>query len=167
MAKIQKSALPEAALLQKYHGKAGHYTDCYYSELPKDIELEDYVRCFYQGRLFGIERFILKVVVKKPSDQAQLDNMLAETSDRFAAWTVESRTGDQLLMCDYQKRTRSWFMTEPLGNETTRLYFGSAVVPVDYLDKVEKVAPFIFHALMPFHKLYSRLLLSSAARRLH
>ncbi len=165
MAQILKSALPKDALLQTYSGKPGHYTDCYFAELPGDIDLETFVRCFYQGRLFGIERFILNIALNKPSDAKQLDNMLAGKSEKFAAWTVENRTHDQLLMCDYQKRTRSWFMVQATSTGTC-LYFGSAVVPVDYLHKAEKVAPFVFHALMPFHKLYSRLLLSSAARRL-
>lgn len=46
---------------------------------------------------------------------------------------VEARGLDQLLLCDFLGHTRSWLMSVPVqASETscTRLYFGSAVVPV-------------------------------------
>ena len=88
----------------------------------------------------------------------------------FAAWRIESRSANQLLMADYLGRTRSWLMAtpvaDPVAGQNTRLYFGSAVVPhVD--SKTGKVTMgFAFHALGGFHRLYSRLLLRAASRRL-
>jgi hypothetical protein len=74
--------------------------------------------------------------------------------DTFAAWSVEAHTGNQLLMCDFQGRTRSWFMVSG-----TRLLFGSAVVPVTVTESR-------FRWLLGLHRLYSRALLRAARSRL-
>lgn len=84
--------------------------------------------------------------------------------DAFAAWTVEGRAPDQLLMCDYLRRTRSWLMVLPIDGGT-RLYFGSAVVPVRR-ESGELTLGSTYLSLMGFHKLYSRPLLNSARSRL-
>ena len=52
------------------------------------------------------------------------------------------------------------------GPARTRLYFGSAVVPVANAGSGEDSIGFAFRALLGFHKLYSRVLLRSAAARL-
>ena len=86
----------------------------------------------------------------------------AGTGERFAAWSVEARAPDQLLMCDLYGRTRSWFMVEPAtdaGPVQTRLYFGSAVVA----SAMRKPS---FRLLLGFHVLYSKALLRAARRRL-
>ena len=88
--------------------------------------------------------------------------LLAEGDiDMFAAWSVEARTENQLLMCDFQSRTRSWFMVTD-----KRLYFGSAVVPVRDPETGEKSLGSTYSALLGFHRLYSRALLYFAVRRL-
>jgi hypothetical protein len=48
----------------------------------------------------------------------------------------------------------------------TRLYFGSAVVPVHSLKRGRTSLGPVFTALLGFHKLYSRVLLRAAERRL-
>jgi hypothetical protein len=71
------------------------------------------------------------------------------------------------LLCDFLGRTRSWLMSGAGdGDSSTRLYFGSAVVPNGVDESGKKHFGFGFHALMGFHKLYSRALLRSAASRL-
>ena len=84
-----------------------------------------------------------------------------------AAWTVEARGTDQLLLCDFQGRTRSWLMVTPGEHgHSTRLYFGSAVVArVDRRTGRSRMG-WGFHALLGFHRLYSRALLRAAQRRL-
>jgi len=68
-------------------------------------------------------------------------------------------------MCDFQSRTRSWLMVEP-GAASTRLYFGSGIVPrVDRRTGEKRMGPG-FRALLGFHKLYSRALLATACARL-
>ena len=108
-------------------------------------------------------------IVSMPSTDDQARQLAAGTIDRFAAWHVEARRDDQLLMCDFQRRTRSWFRVEPMARADgpyTRLYFGSGVVPViDKSDGTSSLGP-VFHALLGFHKLYSKILLRSAATRL-
>ena len=82
---------------------------------------------------------------------------------------MEAQSGEQLLLCDMAGRTRSWLMALPLEREGraigTRLYFGSAVVPVVGASG-QATLGFAFRALLGFHKLYSRVLLHAARSRL-
>lgn len=74
-------------------------------------------------------------------------------------------------MCDFQGRTRSWLMVAPAEGGSagsTRLYFGSAVVPAR-APRAGTETPdlgWTFRLLLGFHKLYSRALLFSAKSRL-
>jgi hypothetical protein len=95
------------------------------------------------------------VFLSMPSSDTDVRRLAQEQAGSFAAWSVEGRAPNQLLLCDFQGRTRSWLMTQPIESGT-RLYFGSAVVPLR--------AP--YGVLLGFHKLYSRLLLSAARSRL-
>ncbi len=163
MFSIQKSSLPASALLNKY-SKEGIYTDCYTTGVPTTVALTQYVAAFYTTPIFKLERFILKWAVSRPSStDADAKRLAAGETDTFAAWQVEERSSNQLLMSDFQGRTRSWLMVEP--NESagagTRLYFGSAVVPATD----SSTLPLGFSVLLGFHKIYSEVLLVSA--RLH
>ena len=168
MTVIQTGELPQSALLGKYK-QQGAYTDCYFMDLPRAVSQAEYVEAFYTTSLFKVERAILSALVAKPSTDLQAQQLAAGEVDQFSAWSVEGRAPDQLLLCDFQGRTRSWLMSvdAETGNSSgTRLYFGSAVVPV--IDKVsgKKSFGFAFHALMGFHRLYSRSLMASARARL-
>jgi len=77
---------------------------------------------------------------------------------------VENRTGQQLLARALDGKTRSWFMVEP-ADASTRLYFGSAVVPTENPRTGRREMGLAFKLLLGFHKLYSRRLLGAAARR--
>ena len=79
---------------------------------------------------------------------------------------MEARGTDQLLLCDVGGSTRSWLMVEPVHAASTRLYFGSAVVPKHDKASSRKRMGFPFNALLGFHKLYSRILLGAARSRL-
>ncbi len=162
---IQACALPEHALLGKYTLN-GSYTDCYATDIDSSVSHAEYVEAFYTGAVFKIERLLLDWFISRPSTDAQAKELAAGARDSFAAWTVEGRSTDQLLMCDVSGRTRSWLMVEPMNATSTRLYFGSAVVP--RLDKTsgQKRMGFPFNALLGFHKLYSRILLGAARSRL-
>lgn len=157
------SELPTSALLRNYaHG--GGYTDCYFIEVRRSISLAGYVEAFYTTWVFKLERWILTHAVNKPSSDRDARRVARAEINFFAAWTVEGRAPDQLLMCDYLRRTRSWFMVVPI-DAGTRLYFGSAVVPVRRKSG-ELTLGSTYSALMGFHKLYSRILLRSARSRL-
>lgn len=112
---------------------------------------------------------ILKWAAAKPSTDTEAERLSKGELDKFAAWYVESRAENQLLMCDFRDRTRSWLMVEPVtdgGGNTTRLYFGSAVVPGRDPASGNNVAGLAFRVLLGFHKLYSVALLYSARSRL-
>ena len=168
MPKSEACELPPAALLAKYL-HAGAYTDCYCIDVEWPVSHAQYVEAFYSTAVFGIERRLLAWFVAKPSTMAQIHELAAGRLDQFAAWNVESRGIDQLLLSDYQGRTRSWLMTAPIGSvgcAGTRLYFGSAVVPIAGRKSGKAEMGFAFRALLGFHKLYSRVLLGAARAQL-
>ena len=102
---IQTCPLPDDALLRRYC-RDGSYTDCYMTEIPIPISHAQYVNAFYTTPLFKLERFILTWTVSKPSTDAQASQLADGLTESFAAWTVEARTENQLLMCDFASRTR-------------------------------------------------------------
>lgn len=161
---VKKFELPEHALLQRYR-LSGAYTDCYCIDSRKSVSQRDYVVAFYTTWLFKVERVILKWLVSKPSSDDDARRLADSEQNAFAAWTVEERSENQLLMCDFRNRTRSWLMTETDG-DGTRLYFGSAVVPNAKNAANEPELGKGFSLLLGFHKLYSRALLSAARSRL-
>lgn len=165
---IQSVELPLEALLDKYK-QEGAYTDCYFIDIPYAVSQAEYVEAFYTTNLFKVERSILSLLAQKPSTDAQAKLLALGEAKSFAAWSVEERTSDQLLLCDFLGSTRSWLMsavTKDFDSSTTRLYFGSAVVPK--IDRVSGRASFgiAFHMLSGFHRIYSRALLRSACSRL-
>lgn len=169
MPAVHACDLPTNALLSVYARMEGCYTDCYSAELAMDIDLPDYIDAFYTTPLFKLERLILKLTVARPSTDDEALLLARARIDQFAAWRVEDRTGEQLLMCDMSGRTRSWLMVDTVVSSTrptTRLYFGSAVVPVVSTRSGNKTLGYGFSALLGFHKLYSRALLSAAKSRL-
>lgn len=158
--------LPANALLRRYV-ESGAYTDCYVTEIGARVSHAEYVEAFYSTAVFRLERFILKWMVAKPSTDDDVRRLARGELEVFAAWSVEGRAPDQLLLCDYMRRTRSWLMVAPLdaAGVGTRLYFGSAVVPAPNRPEKQRLgAP--YDGLLSFHKLYSRILLQSARSRL-
>lgn len=167
MRSVQPCSLPPHALLAKY-AEAGAYTDCYTAEVARAVPHAEYVEAFYTGWLFKIERLLLSLFLAKPSTDAQAKQLASGDVCSFAAWRVEGRDVDQLLMCDIGGRTRSWLMVsqwQPSTN-STRLYFGSAVVPVTSKTTGTPGMGRLFKVLLWFHKLYSVALLGSARSRL-
>jgi len=160
---IVRDQLPASALLRRYV-YPGAYADCYMTQLPTAICLPEYVEAFYTTVVFKLERLILRWLAGKPSSDPEVRRLAHAEIDSFAAWSVEARAPDQLLLCDFQHRTRSWLMVAPVGSGTC-LYFGSAVTPVRGRSG-EPTLGFTFNALLGFHKLYSRVLLRAARSRL-
>jgi hypothetical protein len=164
MARISKSELPSGALLARYRAN-GAYTDCYTTTVPHRVAHARYVEAFYTTPLFKVERLLLAWFVGRPSTDAEAQRLAAGEITTFAAWSVEAREADQLLLCDFKGHTRSWLMSAPDPNApspATILFFGSAVVP----QKPHGPMGTGFRALLGFHHLYSRALLRSAVSRL-
>lgn len=163
---IEPCELPPAALLRKYRVD-GTFSDCYVTTLAGSVPLARYVEAFYTTWLFKLERLVLRLL-RLPSSDVQARELAAGSREAFAAWTVEARAADQLLMCDVFGRTRSWLMVEPVeaaNGPATRLYFGSAVVPRRDRKTGALGLGTGFQALLGFHKLYSRALLRAARAR--
>lgn len=166
MAFIQTCELPDDALLRRYLG-AGAYADCYVTEVARPVAHAEYVEAFYTTALFKLERLLLAWFVARPSTDAQAAELAAGQRASFAAWSVEARAPHQLLLSDFQGRTRSWLMSAPVSNsESTRLFFGSAVVPVVDRRSGKVRMGGAFRVLLGLHKLYSRVLLRAAVNRL-
>ena len=166
MFSVHPCAIPHQALLRKYVGGRA-YTDCYCVELPLSVSHAQYVSAFYTTWIFKLERLLLRWLFARPSLDSEAHSLGDGDSDRFAAWEVEARAQNQLLMCDFQGRTRSWLMLSPLQEAgTTRLHFGSAVIAASDPDTGEARFSTLFHLLIGFHKLYSRILLQAAKTRL-
>jgi hypothetical protein len=166
MSKIEACELPAAALLRKYVDGVS-YTDCYRIRVARFVSHADYLEAFYTTPLFRVERWILAALVASPSSDEQVRQLAAGETDTFAAWSVEARAENQLLLCDLNHRTRSWLMTEAADDpDATWLYFGSAVVPRIDPHSARPSLGAIYSALLGFHKLYSRALLHSCVARL-
>lgn len=151
--------LPDSSFLKAYMER-GAYTDGYSLDLPFDVTLAEYIEAFYTTWLFKLERLVL-ILAAKPSSDPQAAELARGDSRRFAAWTAEARQTDQILMCDHLSKTRSWLMCDG-----RRLWFGSAIVPETIHSNGAVYLGIAFHALIPFHRLYSKALLRAAARKL-
>ncbi len=165
---IEPCALPENALLNKYVRQEA-YTDCYRTQVAGHISHAQFVTAFYTTALFKLERIILKLILSKPSTDDQVTQLANGETDWFAAWFVEDRGENQLLLTDYRHLTRSWLMVEHSDSgsqQMTRLYFGSAVIPRQRSKEGKLSFGRGFSVLIGFHKIYSVLLLFSAKVRL-
>lgn len=167
---VQPGELPADALLNAYR-ESGAYVDCYTCDLDGAVPLAAFVEAFYTTRLFKLERFVLRWLVRRPSTDADAVRLADGSANSFAAWRVESRAANQLLMADFMGRTKSWLMVESReGSDAgvqTRLFFGSAVVPQARRGaETQPTLGWVFQALLGFHRLYSRLLLGAARSRL-
>lgn len=163
-APITPQDLPAHALLARYSGEGG-YADCYTTTVPGQVSHAAFVEAFYTTRLFKLERWLLARLGYASTDE-HARQLAAGQRERFAAWTVEGRAPDQLLLCDAVGGTRSWLMVAPAEGGGTRLHFGSAVVPRQTARGQRPRMGFLFHALLGFHRWYSRALLRAACRKL-
>lgn len=165
MFSIRKSVLPPNTLLSMY-AENNAYVDCYWTDVSGNRTLSEYIFAFYTTPLFRVERAILAVSVSKPSTDEQARQLAQGARDSFAAWSVENRSEHQILMCDFVGRTRSWLMVVPGKESSTRLYFGSAVVPIRDPRTGKTTIGLGYRALLGFHQVYSVLLLYAAKQRL-
>lgn len=153
--------IPLGAFLGEY-ARSGAFTDCYAATFSGKVTLPEFVEAFYTTRLFKLERWILSVAVKMPSTDGEARQLAHAERKTFAAWKVEQRSQTEILLDAGQ--TRSWLSVAPVPGspDSTTLLFGSAVVPRRSGGRMGLV----FHALIGFHRLYSKLLLAAARRRL-
>lgn len=168
MTDIQQCDVPQGSLLRKYKDGPG-FADCYVTEVPGTVSQAAFVEAFYTSALFTVERNVLKHLASKHASDADARQLAAGMVGEFSAWKVEHQSPSELLLADFTGRTRSWLMATPVTESeaatSTRLYFGSAVVPRSSTAAQKSSMGWLFHALLGFHRLYSRLLLRAASRR--
>jgi hypothetical protein len=158
---VAATALPPGALLAAY-AETQAYTDCYSVTVARPVSFAEFIEAFYTTPPFKLERWLLGRFAGLASTDAEARRLAQGQASRFAAWHVEAREPYQAILA--AGRTRSWLMVGPQPAEpgaTTTLFFGSAVVP-----RKRGGMGWSFNALLGFHKLYSRVLLGTAARRL-
>lgn len=171
---VESCPLPPGSLLDQCRS-GGAYADCYVAEVGGTLSLAQFIAAFYTTWVFRLERVILRWLASRPSTDSEARMLASGEIDAFAAWRVEDRREHEILLADFTGRTRSWLKTEPTpgaGSGTggkdprTRLYFGSAVIPVRDAATGRPALGRRFSALLAFHKLYSRILLRAACARL-
>ncbi len=150
---------PPDSLIAEYAQRDGYYTDCFEAEINTAVTLEQLICAFYTQPLFRAERFVLRVLARSPSTDADVRALAAGSQAEFAVWTVAARRPTEILMKDRSGRTLSWLQTD--GQQ---LRFGSVVVPVKGRRGELTLGP-VFHSLLSAHKFYSRALLVGAVRR--
>ena len=163
MKPVQSRILPPDSLLAQHtKARASEYTDCFTIDIASTVSLPDYATAFYNSPAFRPERWALHLIGKGSGAQDVAKLAAAQTTD-FAAWSVIARTETEILLQDFQHRTCSWLMVEPLATTAptiigrTRLHFGSSV---------RNPGSPIFRALMPVHRWYAQRLIGSAAKAL-
>jgi hypothetical protein len=161
--RIDAHPLPDGALLARYRDMPGAYTDCYSTVVEPQVTVEAFIAAFYTTPLFKCERFVLFLIGRGTTD-AIVRALAAGKVNAFAAWTVEGRGENELLVCDFVGLTRSWLMAVPRENGT-RLYFGTAAVPRSS-DRSGNPRPgWGFRFFAPLHVIYAKALLRSAAKK--
>jgi len=161
----QDTAPPPGSLLARLAQARDAYADAYTLKLPRRVSLAEFVEAFYTTRLFKLERWLI-ARTGRPSADADVRALAQGEDRRMAAWTVEAREGDELLMHEDSGVTRSWFKAEAGEGGATTLWFGSAFMPRKRSPGGERQFSWLFHALLGFHRGYSRALLRAAARKL-
>jgi hypothetical protein len=165
----QPCEVPRNSQLRTYKDGAG-FADCYVAEVQGAVTQTAFIEAFYTTPLFKIERTLLRYLASRPATDADAKHLAAGKATKFSAWQVEKQSSSELLLADFTGRTRSWLMAAPVAGpdqpQRTRLYFGSAVVPRSGKAGQEPRMGWMFHALLGFHRLYSRLLLAAACRRI-
>jgi len=166
MTRIHSIEVPAHSLLKRYVA-SGAYVDCYVTEISASASHAQFVEAFYTTPLFKLERWLLGLLISRPSTDREAGQLARGELSSFAAWRVESRAPNEVLLA--AGRTRSWLMVSSSVEHHaggTRLMFGSVVVPERSAKPGRHGIGAGFRALLGFHQLYSRALLQSARARL-
>tara|TARA_R110002074_G_scaffold44782_11_gene116494 strand:- start:3318 stop:3806 length:489 start_codon:yes stop_codon:yes gene_type:complete len=161
MPDVTPCAVPQGALLQRYVGLAGCYTDCFEVTLPGTVALPAFISAFYTTWLFRLERAVLTGLLRRRIRDSDVAALASGAANQFAAWTVEARQADQILLCDLAGHTRSFLAVERMADAGTKVLFGSAVAPSKSGDLGRGVK-----AMAPLHRFYSSSLLRAACHKL-
>lgn len=165
MTSIQFGPLPPSSLIYEFATVQGGYCDCYYADTKGDADLQSYIDVFFGTWVFRLELKILSMfgLNRDSPDQVKL---LAEDRVRtLAAWKVEDRTETDLLLAVGTGPIRTWLRIEAGPENAVRLYFGSALLPMGVDRHGRPRLDVTSVILLPFHRLYSRILLRAALKK--
>lgn len=160
----QPTGPPGASLLAERAADFG-YADAWTTTLDRPVPLPDFVVAFWTTPAFRAERLIL-AMLGWPSRARDARALADGAAGHFAAWRVEARRANEILLRDASGRTRSWLHVEPLGTAGTRLWFGSAITALPGAGGMTNPIGPVFRGLLGVHRIYSRVLLAQARRRL-
>jgi hypothetical protein len=171
MSIVEQQPVPEWSLLKTFRAGTdsqawGDYLDCFTTRIERAALLPDYVFAFYTGEAFRAERWILRFAVNKPSIDDDVRALAEGTATQFSAWVVRQRTETQLLLEDFQGKTRSWLAITTPAQGATQLYFGSGIKSARNPTTGAAEMSWGFRWLSGFHIYYSRVLLGAGRRRL-
>lgn len=161
---IDRADLPQNALLID-QAMPDDYLDCFSANTSAKVSLENYVAAFYTTWLFKLERLVLRIA-GYPSADHEARALVQDERQEFAAWKLEARAENQILMRDVTGATCSWLMVQP-QESGTRLYFGSGVRARKQRADGSQRLPLGYRALIGLHVLYSRALLAATLYRLN
>ncbi|MEP5155338.1 hypothetical protein [Planktotalea sp.] len=165
MTRIDHIPLPPHAFLDRFSSEAGAHTDCYVTEVPAHVDLERFIATFFDTWVFRLERKLLAIFARQSSGQEDVKALAHGASEKLAMWRLVERDENQILLRVGDGPIRSWLMRSDL-QAGTQLYFGSALLAVAKDKRGNPSVGFFANALMGFHRLYSRILLQAAARKL-
>lgn len=164
MSGITEIKVPENSLLKVYDGAVG-YADAFECQVDGSVAISDFVTAFLNSPVFRVERALLAILAFSVTTRKDVSGIADGSTDQFAVWKTEKRTETELLLSIEEKRIRTWFETDTSG-AVTKLRFGSAILPKSGEAGGDSDIGFIFRALKKFHRVYSRVLLKSAVRKL-
>ncbi|MTI09151.1 hypothetical protein [Curvivirga aplysinae] len=166
MTEVKETAIPLNSFMNFYHESPGHHADAFVGQIDGIVTLEDYILAFFDSPIFRIERSILSLFLLRRIKQSEIKELASGRSQQFALWKTKKRNEEELLLEVGDSQIRTWFHTEQEQSNKTKLYFGSAIVPDTTSKNAKEGIGFTFRFFMGFHKLYSRILLQSALKKL-
>ena len=162
---IKETDFPSGALLLDHdENMQPAMADCFSLTLNKNVTIASFLAAFYTSKIFKIERKILAFALQKPSTDEQAIALSKSQRDTFAIWTQAYRDNEQIVLSDFKGSTKSWLMVKQITSSETQIFFGTAVMPTVKKDGSLGEPSKLFVILGSFHRLYSKLLLWSAAK---
>ena len=168
MTRITAPPLPPQSLLARKRGPEC-YRDAFRASVAGEVSLGELVTAFFSSRAFLAERMALHLI-GRGADHADIAALAAGRTERFAAWQMEAREENELLMHDFLDQTCCWLAVSTRGPDgaldgplpvpergRTFIWFGTGV---------REVGGPIMRNLQGAHRFYARQLLAGAARGL-
>lgn len=165
MALVRSGTIPTTSLLYEYETVKGGYCDCYVVDTQGDANLQNYISVFFETWIFKLELKLLSLFGLNRDRPDQVKQLAEGCVKTFAAWKVEGRTENDLLLAVGTGPIRTWLRVEAHSENAVRFYFGSALLPLRTDRNGHPRLDAISMVLLPFHKLYSRILLRAAVRK--